>query len=463
MPYRYSRYIPLLSLAGDFVLLNLILVAGFIWRNDIAESLHPHHLAFYLYLNVVWFILVFIFRAHTIDRNIRPRVFFVTYIQIIIFFFFFFLMFFQVKAFIYYPREWWKYIFPAFFIVLMLWKFALYYGFRIYRRLGYNYRNVIIIGNDPNARALQHYFISNPWHGLRYIGYFSDRPIEDEESQASFAGTLSELDKNLKIQRIDEVFIAWSSIPRNRLNEIFEVLDNYPVRVRVIPDLQDFSFRSAEIVNYGDLPVIQIHPGPLSIWYNRVSKRIFDVVVALGAIVLVLSWLTPVLWIASLLGSREGVFFRQRRTAADGREFTCLKYRSMRSNTEADLKAASKDDKRITRVGRFLRKTSLDEFPQFINVLKAEMSVVGPRPHMLKHTEEYRRLIKRFMLRHTVKPGITGLAQVRGYRGEITCVEDIAKRVEYDVKYIENWSFNLDLRIILRTLLVLFKGQEKAY
>ncbi|HRZ42491.1 MAG TPA: undecaprenyl-phosphate glucose phosphotransferase [Bacteroidales bacterium] len=463
MPYRYSRYIPLLSLAGDFVLLNLMLVIGFIWHNGLAHSTEPYHFTFYLYLNLVWVILVFIFRAHTVDRNMRPRVFFITYVQIIIFFFFFFLMFFQVRAFQYYPRDWWKYIFPAFFLVLITWKMLLYYGFMIYRRLGYNYRNVIIIGNDPNARALQHYFISNPWHGLRYQGYFSDREIVDDESRVSFIGTLPELDAHLKSQRIDEVFIAWSSIPRARLNEIFEVLDNYPVKVRVIPDLQDFSFRSAEIVNYGDLPVIQIHPGPLSIWYNRVVKRVFDVVVSLLAIVLVLSWLTPILWIASLLGSREGVFFRQRRTAADGREFTCLKYRSMRSNPEADEKAASKDDKRITPVGRFLRKTSLDEFPQFFNVLRGEMSVVGPRPHMLKHTEEYRRLIKRFMLRHTVKPGITGLAQVRGYRGEITCVEDIAKRVEYDVKYIENWSFNLDLRIILRTLLVLFKGQEKAY
>jgi putative colanic acid biosysnthesis UDP-glucose lipid carrier transferase len=463
MPYRYSRYIPLLSLIGDFVLLNLILVAGFIWRNNPSESLLPHHLIFYLYLNIVWFILVFIFRAHTIDRNIRPRVFFITYVQIIIFFFFFFLMFFQFRAFEYYPRHWWKYIFPVFFTSLMVWKFALYYGFRLYRKLGYNYRHVIIIGNDTNAKILQHYLLSNPWHGLRYNGYFSDREIMDEESRANYLGNLSDLDKNLKAKVIDEVFIDWSSIPRKKLNEIFEVLDNYPVKVRVIPDLQDFSFRSAEIVNYGDLPVIQIHPGPLSIWYNRLVKRCFDLMVSLAAAILVLSWLTPILWIASLFGSREGVFFKQRRTAADGREFTCLKYRSMRENAEADLKAASKEDKRITPVGRILRKTSLDEFPQFINVLIGEMSVVGPRPHMLKHTEEYRKLIKRFMLRHTVKPGITGLAQVRGYRGEITCFEDIEKRVQYDVKYIENWSFNLDLRIILRTLLLLIKGQEKAY
>jgi putative colanic acid biosysnthesis UDP-glucose lipid carrier transferase len=169
------------------------------------------------------------------------------------------------------------------------------------------------------------------------------------------------------------------------------------------------------------------------------------------------------LWIASVLGSREGVFFRQQRTAADGHEFLCLKYRSMRNNHEADQQQATRDDKRITPIGRFIRKTSLDEIPQFINVLKGEMSVVGPRPHMLKHTEEYRRLIKRFMLRHTVKPGLTGLAQVNGYRGEITSLHDIEKRVEYDVKYIENWSFNLDLRILLRTFWVLFKGQEKAY
>jgi len=459
MPQRYSKFIPAISLSGDFTILNLLLVLGFCWVEGFDQCAEPFHWWFYFYLNAVWLMLVLIFGGHHIDRNIRPRSFLITYVQIIVFFFFFFLMFFQVKPFAYYPREWWKYLFPIFFFALITWKMLLYYAFLMYRKWGFNYRTAVIIGADRNSEALRHYFRTNTWHGYRYLGAFSDQAVEADPP----LGTLDDLERYLSKNHVDEAYIAWSSIPRKRLDTVFEVLDNHPVKVRVIPDLQDFSFRSANIVNYGDIPVIQIHPGPLSHWYNRTVKGLFDLTVSLLVIGGIMSWLTPLLWIASLLGSREGVFFRQQRTAIDGHEFTCLKYRSMRNNPQADQQSATRDDKRVTPLGRFLRKTSLDEIPQFINVLKGEMSVVGPRPHMLKHTEEYRKLIKRFMLRHTVKPGITGLAQVNGYRGEITTIHDIEKRVEHDVKYIENWSFNLDLRILLKTFWVLFRGQEKAY
>jgi len=472
MPQRYSRFIPMLSLSGDFIILNLILVVGFCWVEGVENCFEPFHITFYLYLNLMWFIMVLVFGGHRIDRNMKPRSFLVTYIQIIVFFFFFFLMYFQVKPFVYYPRDWWKYIFPAYFFLLILWKMSLYYSFVLYRKWGFNYRTAIIIGHDRSSEMLIHYFNTNPWHGYRYVGAFAnDIPApsgnldnsETADLDSLLLGSLDELGQYLAEHHIDEVYIAWSSIPREKLNQVFAVLDNQPVKVRVIPDLQDFSFRSADIITYGDIPVIQIHPGPLSYWYNRIIKRIFDIGVSFTVITTVLSWLTPLLWLASLLGSRQGVFFRQQRTAADGKAFTCLKYRSMRDNPEADKTAATRNDIRVTPLGRLLRKTSIDELPQFFNVLKGEMSVVGPRPHMLVHTEEYRRLIKRFMLRHTVKPGITGLAQVNGYRGEITSVEDIQKRVEHDVRYIENWTLQLDLRIILRTAFVLSKGQEKAY
>lgn len=468
MPQRYSRFIPMISLTGDFIILNLILVVGFCRFTGHGDCFEPPLPSFYIYLNLTWLILVFLFGAHHIDRNMKPRSFLITYIQIIVFFFFFFLMFFQIEPFPYYPREWWKYIFPLYFLVLITWKMLLFYGFVWYRKWGFNFRTAIIVGHDDNSESLAQYFQNAKWHGYRFMGYFSDKhgghgTSDEDDAGEQFLGRLDNLDEYLSRYPVDEIYIAWSSIPRNRLNRIFEVLDSYPVKVRVIPDLKDFSFRTAQIVNYGDIPVIQIHPGPLSFWFNRLVKRSFDVFISLVIIIAVMSWLTPILWIGSLFGSHEGVFFRQRRTAIDGKEFSCLKYRSMRTNREADEVSAKRDDKRITPIGKILRQTSIDEIPQFVNVLKGEMSVVGPRPHMLKHTEEYRKLIKRFMLRHTVKPGITGLAQVHGYRGEITCVEDIDKRVEFDVKYIENWSFNLDLRIILRTFWVLFRGQSKAY
>jgi lipopolysaccharide/colanic/teichoic acid biosynthesis glycosyltransferase len=177
----------------------------------------------------------------------------------------------------------------------------------------------------------------------------------------------------------------------------------------------------------------------------------------------VLSWLSLILYIIDLLGHREGIFFRQKRTSIHGHPFTCLKYRSMHVNGEADKKMATQNDSRVTQTGRFLRKTSLDELPQFFNVFLGQMSVVGPRPHMLLHTGQYRKKIKNFMIRHTVKPGITGLAQVNGYRGEIKHPSDLKQRLSHDTRYIENWSFILDLKIMLLTLWVLMKGQKQAY
>jgi exopolysaccharide biosynthesis polyprenyl glycosylphosphotransferase len=244
---------------------------------------------------------------------------------------------------------------------------------------------------------------------------------------------------------------------------IAEIISGYPVKIRIVPDLGTFSYKSAELITFGSLPVLQIHPGPLSYWYNRIIKRLFDLLISLFITVFILSWMTFLLSLISWISNGDGVFFRQRRTCIDGREFSCIKFRTMKKNAEADLRQATKNDERITPVGKFLRKYSLDELPQFINVLLDDMSVVGPRPHMLAHTAQYRQLISHFMLRHTVKPGITGLAQVNGYRGEIKNLTDLSKRVGQDVQYIETWSFNLDLKIILLTLWALILGQKEAY
>jgi putative colanic acid biosynthesis UDP-glucose lipid carrier transferase len=192
-------------------------------------------------------------------------------------------------------------------------------------------------------------------------------------------------------------------------------------------------------------------------------KRTFDVVFATLVIVLLLSWLLPLIALLIKAESRGPVLFKQLRTGKNGQPFYCLKFRSMRVNGDANSKQASKGDSRITKIGAFLRKTSLDELPQFFNVLKGEMSVVGPRPHMLSHTEYYAQAIDNFMERHLITPGITGLAQVSGYRGETKEVETMAKRVDADIKYLYNWSFLLDLKIVLLTVTQVFKGNENAF
>ena len=459
MPSRYSRYIQTVSIIGDFFILNLLFVIGFYFYDKTGQWLSPVYVPFYAYLNFAWLILLIAFGANKIDRNTTRKSIFFVYTRIIVFFFFLFLLYFQATPLSYYPRPVIKYLFILFFLFLIAWKFLLYYAFYLYRKKGYNYRNVVILGFSLATRGLRDYFITNKWHGYRFLGFFSDQ----KDLTNNVVGSWDDLREFIDHNHIDEIYLALNCIPKEALNEISGIISGYPIKVRIIPDMGIFSFKSAELINYGSVPVVQIHLGPLGYWYNRLIKRIFDVIMALLVIVFVLSWMSIILYFISRLSSRESVFFLQRRTGSDNHVYTCIKYRTMRKNEEADLKQAQKDDERVTGAGRFLRKFSLDELPQFINVLLGEMSVVGPRPHMLKHTEEYRRLIKRFMLRHTVKPGITGLAQVNGFRGEIRQLSDLEHRVENDVYYIENWSVNLDVRIIFLTFWVIIKGQKRAY
>jgi len=459
LPTRYSRYNTIFSITGDFILLNLLFVVGYFVFDGSANLYNPIYLTFFSYLNFAWFILVYIFGAHKIDRNTELKKIFLTYVKIIVFFFFLFLLYFQATPLSYYPRSYIKFLFLFYFSLLIAWKFLLYFAFYLYRKRGFNYRNVVILGSTTGTRDLQNYFSTNKWHGYRLLGFFDEKT--DSENQ--ILGGWKDIKEFLALTHVDEIYIDLNRIPPSIIHEITEILGEYPIKIRILPELGNFTHKSAELINYGSLPVIQVHPGPLSYWYNRAIKRAFDIVLSLFFIVFVLSWLSVLLYIRSIFDSEKGIFFLQKRTGSDDIPFTCIKYRTMQKNAEADLKQAEKKDPRVTSIGRILRKYSLDELPQFINVLLGDMSVVGPRPHMLLHTEQYRKLIKRFMLRHTVKPGITGLAQVNGYRGEIKQLSDINNRVECDVNYVENWSLNLDIQIIFRTLWVILIGQKQAY
>ena len=456
---KYSKYIPIVSLIGDFIILNLMYVGGFVLLHPYARHGSDMHMIFYLYLNACWFVLFHVFGANNIDRNTRKKSILFTYVKIIVFFFFMFLMFFQAVPLQYYPRHEIKFLFAMFFAVLLVWKFVLYYAFYFYRKYGYNYRNVIILGYGQKAKELSKYFLTNPWHGYRFLGFFD----KEKNEKQRIVGTWDDLKDFIENNDVNQVYISWDMIPRSILSDITSLLADYPLKIRILPDLDNFAYKSAELVNYGIIPVLQIHPGPLSYWYNRLLKRSFDVAVSLFVIVGLFWWVFIIIYLIDLIAYRQGVFFSQKRTCIDNKVFTCHKFRTMYKNDDCDKKQATSNDNRITRMGRFLRKWSIDELPQFINVLKGEMSIVGPRPHMLKHTEEYKQVVKSFMVRHMVKPGITGLAQVNGYRGEIRRLHDIKKRVRLDVSYIENWTFNMDIKIIMLTIWVVIKGQERAY
>ena len=221
--------------------------------------------------------------------------------------------------------------------------------------------------------------------------------------------------------------------------------------------------RRMKMEYYGYLPILSLRDIPIEDPLNQFVKRMFDIILSLIVIIGLLSWLSPILALLIRLESKGPVFFRQKRNGLDYKEFYCYKYRSMRENPEAHIHQVRKNDVRITKIGKFLRKTSIDELPQFINVLFGEMSVVGPRPHMVSHTHMYAERIDKFMVRHFVKPGITGLAQTSGYRGEVETENDIINRVKYDIFYLENWSLLLDVKIVFQTVFNALKGEEKAY
>ena len=235
------------------------------------------------------------------------------------------------------------------------------------------------------------------------------------------------------------------------------------IRFKFVPDFRMFIDRTVHIDFARNIPILSLRTEPLENLDSQIKKRWFDIFFSVIIIFFLLSWLIPLLAILIKVDSKGPVFFTQLRSGKNNKAFLCYKFRSLRVNNDANKRQVSKDDDRFTTVGKFLRKTNLDEFPQFINVLRGEMSVVGPRPHMLKHTEEYSQILNHYMIRHFVKPGVTGWAQINGHRGEIKTNKDLRNRIEHDIWYMENWSMWLDLRIILLTIYNTIKGDENAF
>jgi putative colanic acid biosynthesis UDP-glucose lipid carrier transferase len=276
-------------------------------------------------------------------------------------------------------------------------------------------------------------------------------------------GNASQLIDYLKANTIDEVFWKVGQDEDPQLKEIIDYCENNLIRFKLIPYFGlPISGRQPNIDLYRGIPVATLRKEPLQLPFNRMMKRLFDVVFSILVLAVIVPLIFPWVALAIKWNSKGPVFFKQLRSGENNAQFWCYKFRTMTVNTLSDQLQATKNDSRITRVGKFLRKTNFDELPQFYNVLKGDMSVVGPRPHMLKHTEDYSKLVSKFLVRHFAKPGITGWAQVTGLRGETTEVSDMQKRVEADIWYVENWSFVLDIRIVFMTVRNMIVGDENA-
>ena len=323
-------------------------------------------------------------------------------------------------------------------------------------------KKVVIIGYNEVARRLTYNFAARTRNTM-VEGYFANPESVDELSTLPIIGNIDECLSYAVKNHINEIYSTISPESNTSIYEMAHTAEKSLIRFKFVPDFKFYINRNTHMEYLDELPILSLRPEPLEDITNSMKKRCFDILFSLFMIVFVLSWLIPILALLIKLNSKGPVFFVQLRSGKDNKLFRCFKFRSLSVNKDANTRQVTRNDGRITTVGKFLRKTNLDEFPQFFNVLMGDMSVVGPRPHMQKHTETYSRLLEEYMVRHFVKPGVTGWAQVSGFRGEIKDREHLRQRIGHDIWYMENWSLWLDLRIIFLTLFTTLKGDKNAY
>ncbi len=323
-------------------------------------------------------------------------------------------------------------------------------------------KTVAIIGRNEGGRQLARYFRAHE-SDYAFEGYLSKGNSSLINDRGEVTNTALEKFQQAVDKGIQEVYVSLPPQQISKASALLDAAEQFCLRVRLVPDLKRQDDLPYEISVLGPVPVISIRQEPAYDVAGRFKKRLFDLLFSTFVIVFVLSWLYPIIAILIKLQSPGPVLFKQLRSGRDNKPFTCYKFRSMRVNNDSDKRQATRDDDRITRIGQFLRRTSLDELPQFLNVWLGDMSVVGPRPHMLKHTEQYSSIIEHYMVRQFLKPGITGWAQVNGYRGETTHPRLMERRVAHDIWYLENWTAMLDVRIVFLTIINMLAGEENAH
>ncbi|MEO6731471.1 MAG: undecaprenyl-phosphate glucose phosphotransferase [Ferruginibacter sp.] len=323
-------------------------------------------------------------------------------------------------------------------------------------------KKIVLLGYNDLSKQLVNYFSTNI-KSVSIEGYFEDYHNVNELSVFPILGNRDECVSYAISHNVKEIYSTISPEKHSYVYELAQTAEKNMIRFKFVPDFRMFVNRNIHVDIVESIPILSFRSEPLEDIVASSKKRIFDVLFSLFVVGVLLSWLVPLLAILIKLNSKGPVFFVQLRSGKDNKQFKCFKFRTLKINKDADSKQVTRDDQRFTNLGKFLRKTSLDELPQFLNVLLGDMSVVGPRPHMLKHTEDYSRLLDEYMIRHFVKPGVTGWAQVNGFRGEIKEQQQLRKRIEYDIWYLENWSLWLDLRIIFLTLYVTLKGDKNAF
>ncbi len=454
-----ARYIPLLFIAGNLTLVNLIFlltISVYPVMQSQAGSLREMWLCVSVALlpaALMQFLNQHESRAITMERVMRSTLLSVGLHALVFLALLAFLRItvVPVKAYLFFYGV----LTPAMLLFSVSGNFAL----KAYRRRGGNFARVVIVGTGPTAMRLQQAMKEDPGFGYKILGFFDNAP--DAAFSGNYLGEMDGLADYVAAHDVQQVFYTLSG-HSTALAKAIKIADDNVAEFYYVPQIPRTFSRAFELHNIGHMPVLSTRKNPLNASINRFIKRTFDIAVS-GTFLLFYPLIYIPVAIAIKMSSPGPVYFRQERTGLRGKSFQCLKFRTMRVNTTSDSAQATQNDPRKTRLGDLLRRTSIDELPQFINVWKGDMSVVGPRPHMLKHTEEYTRLIDKYMVRHAVKPGITGWAQVNGYRGITDELWKMERRVECDVWYIENWTLLLDIKIMIRTVMNAVHGDKNAF
>lgn len=441
---RYSKYLRPITITFDLI----VLVIFGIWL--LPDSFQATY--FYLYLAFSWIVISITTKFYQVYR-------FTKLIQIaqkiITQYFIFALNIFALNGLFSLTKQYTVvgYYLLGTAIVIVVAKYLVFWLLKLFRKYYKgNLRRIVVIGHDDLTENFIKFVTGNDDYGYQLFGSFS---LVDTTPGDIIAFCIE--------NDIDEIYLSLEKTTTKQVSFFIDYVDNNLKLLKFLPSRKDLLSANLKVDYYGVIPVMASRTTPLNDPLNYFIKRVFDIVFSSLVIIFIMSWLTPLIAILIRLESKGPIFFKQKRNGLDYEEFNCYKFRSMFVNENADIDEAVKNDPRITKVGAFLRKTSIDEMPQFFNVFIGNMSVVGPRPHMLNFTEKYAVKVNKFKARHFIKPGITGMAQTHGYRGEIENDTDIINRIKYDIFYMESWSLLLDLKIIYLTIKNAIKGEKKAY
>ncbi|HUC81401.1 MAG TPA: undecaprenyl-phosphate glucose phosphotransferase [Flavisolibacter sp.] len=463
MNNRFHRNLQLSLVILDFLTINAVFFfVEYFFRKQLLITPNREYVHFVFFINITWL-------AVTLFKNIYHERYIVSFehfskvsmqayiyfLLIVVIFLFFFRMILLSRIFI-------TVVLSSIFVMLLVNRIIYLAIHHYFRKRDWLMNRVVIIGYNPLSKKLVDY-LSEDGISKEIVGFCEESENVQELSNYPILCDVSHTLDVCKRYGVNEIYSTVAPEQNQTLYRLIEGAEENCIRFKIVPDLGFFFKKQMHIDYLKEIPVISLRKEPLEDLGNRIKKRAFDILVSFFVCLFILTWLVPLIAILILLESRGPVFFVQQRTGKNNKSFGCLKFRSMKMSQTAHLQQATKDDNRFTKLGRFLRRTSLDEFPQFFNVLRGDMSIVGPRPHMLKHTDQYSKLIGQYMVRQFLKPGITGWAQVNGYRGETKTTDQMQRRVEHDLWYLENWSLYLDIKIMAMTAFNTLKGDKNAY